>query len=61
MPRIEVTGDVYSALQALADSRGAGVAEVLAEAVGLKITVTAAQDDGWQLLLEKSGKLRRLD
>jgi hypothetical protein len=61
MPRIDVTADVYSTLQVLADDRGAGVGEVLAEAVGLKIAVTAAQDDGWQLLLEKDGKLRRLD
>jgi hypothetical protein len=60
MPYIDVTSKIYGTLKDLADNRGMGVEELLAEAIGLEITVSKAQDNGYQLLLEKNGKLRRL-
>lgn len=60
MPYIDVTNKIYGTLKDLAENRGMGVEELLAEAIGLEITVSKAQDDGYKVLLEKNGKLRRL-
>jgi hypothetical protein len=60
MPYITVTHEIYGTLESLAEHRGMAVEELLAEAIGLEITFSDAQDKGYKLLLEKNGKLRRL-
>lgn len=60
MSHIFVTEQVLSTLQSLASRRGMEVDEILAEAIGLEVTFSDAQDKGYKLLLEKNGKMLKL-
>lgn len=60
MSHIFVTEQVLSTLRSLASRRGMEVDEILAEAIGLEVTFSDAQDKGYKLLLEKNGKMLKL-
>lgn len=60
MSQIFITEQVLSTLRSLANRRGMEVDEILAEAIGLVVTFSDAQDKGYKLLLEKNGKMLKL-